>query len=560
MPNRLTQALPISLMLVRLAPICYFILLIRRALIAQSSITQLITILPDDAFYYLKLACNFAETGFWSFDGYNPTSGFHIVYAYLLAAFIKILSCANLQALYLVIALLGCLSLSYSYRIISSFVFYRYGLKYALLSCIPFWSTPITSQSTAMMESWLTILISSILVIQTFNACEDISNYRKPPSFRTSLTLTCLSFLAILIRSDLLVLILSLSLICFTSLDSHFFTDFKANRFLPFLRNLFSFPILTPLLVGAATGSTISASHSFLLTGSFLQNSAVIKKHWGMIMGFQLEVPVRLLSSMLLPMRISIQYLNRMILLGMLVFFAIYVIHSICYFLAISKITFPVYRSDPIMLMPASLLIYLLLYSINSQALQQWYSAQLIIPTSFTILTILLRTDHFLDESYTLLTSKIKLSYHSALFILLALWISMLLIWPVKPLYPNQLAIYKAVTSLSDAKYTQTIGSWNAGIPGYFYRSTLINLDGLVNSKVVRYIISNTLNNYLAESYPKIDFVLDYRYMTNHPSLKQRGGYPKGLESLDQDCKLIAKSLTNSSYDICLWTVKHEHQ
>ena len=34
-----------------------------------------ITDIPDDAFYYLRLASNFAHSGQWTFDGTSPTSG-----------------------------------------------------------------------------------------------------------------------------------------------------------------------------------------------------------------------------------------------------------------------------------------------------------------------------------------------------------------------------------------------------------------------------------------------------------------------------------------------------
>jgi len=44
-----------------------------------------IGVVPDDAFYYLKLAHNRAELGWWTFDGVSPTSGFHLLHAYLLA-------------------------------------------------------------------------------------------------------------------------------------------------------------------------------------------------------------------------------------------------------------------------------------------------------------------------------------------------------------------------------------------------------------------------------------------------------------------------------------------
>jgi hypothetical protein len=43
--------------------------------------------IPDDSFYYLTLARNFATQGQWSFDsGVSRTNGFHLLHAYVLAA------------------------------------------------------------------------------------------------------------------------------------------------------------------------------------------------------------------------------------------------------------------------------------------------------------------------------------------------------------------------------------------------------------------------------------------------------------------------------------------
>jgi len=47
---------------------------------------QLIGFFPDDAFYYLKTARNVFEFGFATFDGVNPTNGFHPLYFLLVTA------------------------------------------------------------------------------------------------------------------------------------------------------------------------------------------------------------------------------------------------------------------------------------------------------------------------------------------------------------------------------------------------------------------------------------------------------------------------------------------
>ncbi|MFZ0544241.1 MAG: hypothetical protein WAM60_02300, partial [Candidatus Promineifilaceae bacterium] len=55
-------------------------------LIANSAEGLRVQYIPDDGFYYLTLARNFASSGMWSFDsGVSVTSGFHLLFAYILS-------------------------------------------------------------------------------------------------------------------------------------------------------------------------------------------------------------------------------------------------------------------------------------------------------------------------------------------------------------------------------------------------------------------------------------------------------------------------------------------
>ena len=71
----ITIILPFILFIVLLSRLIYFYNLTE---------SQLIGIVPDDAFYYLKMAQNKAFLGIWSFDGINTSTGFHLLYGYLL--------------------------------------------------------------------------------------------------------------------------------------------------------------------------------------------------------------------------------------------------------------------------------------------------------------------------------------------------------------------------------------------------------------------------------------------------------------------------------------------
>ncbi|MFN7825259.1 MAG: hypothetical protein ACK5P6_07855, partial [Pseudobdellovibrionaceae bacterium] len=62
-----------------------------KAILAVAFGTEhLVQVVPDDAFYYLQLAKNFAHTGQWTLDGIHPATGFHPLYAYFLVGLFKL--------------------------------------------------------------------------------------------------------------------------------------------------------------------------------------------------------------------------------------------------------------------------------------------------------------------------------------------------------------------------------------------------------------------------------------------------------------------------------------
>lgn len=54
-----------------------------------------------------------------------------------------------------------------------------------------------------------------------------------------------------------------------------------------------------------------------------------------------------------------------------------------------------------------------------------------------------------------------------------------------------------------------TIGCWNAGIPGFFCRYRVINLDGCVNNEAYRMVEKRRLIEYCANE--RIDVLIDTR-------------------------------------------------
>jgi hypothetical protein len=89
-------------------------LLFTAALLFTQSIENLLNIVPDDAFYYFKIAENVAQTGKLTFDGFSNTNGFHPLWLLFILPinFLLELSPANYVKVILLIQLLLCFTSS----------------------------------------------------------------------------------------------------------------------------------------------------------------------------------------------------------------------------------------------------------------------------------------------------------------------------------------------------------------------------------------------------------------------------------------------------------------
>ena len=83
--------------------------IIRALLIAGRGDAGRVQMMPDDAFYYFVLAKHFAQTGLWSFDGAAPSTGFHPLWAYLLAAVFRLAPGLDFFGVYALCVGVGCL-------------------------------------------------------------------------------------------------------------------------------------------------------------------------------------------------------------------------------------------------------------------------------------------------------------------------------------------------------------------------------------------------------------------------------------------------------------------
>ena len=88
------------------ALVMFAVEVVRIAWMAQLPAWRMVQHIPDDAFYYLVLAKNFAEHGRWTFDGTAPCSGFHLLWAYLLVLLSVVGHSLSFHAVFVICALL----------------------------------------------------------------------------------------------------------------------------------------------------------------------------------------------------------------------------------------------------------------------------------------------------------------------------------------------------------------------------------------------------------------------------------------------------------------------
>lgn len=437
---------------------------------------SLITAIPDDAFYYLQLAKYQYEIGFWTFDGKTPATGFHLLYGYLLYFIYLAFPTLDWHTLFLIISVAASAAISISAYLTSITAEATFNKAVSLAAFAPFFSQPIFFQSTAMMESWLVILIASYSLYL-------ISN-NKPTSSYCNIGLVILGALGSCARSDYGLL----PGVFFLSYGFYSRFDIKLDRY--FYRSFF-------LLSGAVIGVLVVFIHNLFLSGELLQASAQIKSYWSFIEGNKISNSLALLSDIAFP------FFNKKPFLYLLLL----AIYPIGRSFALSNKT----NIQSKLTFHASLITilgYVLFYKYNSAGLQNWYSANLLIPLALGFSGLIF----YACKTYQKISSLILW------LVFTAFSIGALTIQP----WPHQSQMLQAGLYLKDHHEDANYAAWNAGIISYFSKLPIINIDGLTNDEIVPYIKSNTTFDYLQKA--NIGFIVDYEIMFID-GYRRRGGY-----------------------------------
>ena len=465
--------------------------------------------IPDDAFYYLGLARNFIQFHTWTFDsGISKTTGFHILYAYILAAIYGIFhpstSAFVISAIVLcsVTTLLACVyALWVGIRQRNAFIV----LALAFIAS----STNFITNSISGVEWPFVVLIAALF-------CGTL--YMGFSSRRTPIALFFLGLLGSLARSD------------FALLPAAFFI--AAIFVWIYTKDRSRLRILAWGLVGDIVGIGILFIHNYSFSGSWLQSSAIVKLHWAKYLpiagrlSFNISLATCLIGGFLVGGLNRILYL---ISLLPLIIFVAYKALKLWRNRGNQKVTIAMEPREIIFLLAAiiSWYGYLTFYMLDG-ALQMWYTANFVLP-DFILLALLgqfLAKKLFQNPDLVLFLLLIP-----TFFLYYSSYQKIYPLGPEKSLWPHQQTMLAIGNYLHDQPTDGNIGAWNAGIIGFYQGGQVINIDGLVNNDVYPYVLSNTLPSYLDSR--KIKYIVDSQSMLDE-SFRIRGGYdnPAFIQSM----------------------------
>lgn len=432
--------------------------------------------IPDDTFYYLNLAKNFASSGIWTFDGGESVStGFHLFYAYLLAI-CSFFASSPTTFLNISIGINFLITVVFlSIVLLDSLKDYRIGLSIAVV-----FSTLNFSKNISSLMEWNLVILLHYLAIRTLFLLPSKGSLRKDQSF----FIFVLGLAGSLGRSDYGLL----SGVTFC-LFAFYYTLTNKDKVL--LEKSFY------LLSGACVGLVVMFLHNYAFSGSFLQYSAKVKHWWSEVNHHNW----RIAYYGVLRRAVPFDHLGGLWALPLLSSLSIF-----CGFVS-GKFGGHIQRSLGAMLIAVlssviTLAMYVAVYSQNSGSIQPWYTANMFMPVVVLIFTFLQGFEFF----------RWKVIGHSLCYAIPLIAAFLLADTTFKhwknPEFSHQEQLYLAAKEIKKDPSLGRVGAWNSGLLGYYSENRVINIDGLVNNDIYDHLIDNDLICYLRQK--PINYLVDF--------------------------------------------------
>ncbi len=444
--------------------------------------------IPDDAFYYLVMGRNFAATGRWTFDGVDPGSGFHLLWGYLLALIYWVRPAINLQGVVAVGGLisLGCVTLAawlagrVARRLFGE-VGTDVGVGLIVLSALAL------SVDMALMETPL-VLLASAAVLDWLGRDEQVA---------TSGLLAAgigLGVAGMLARSDfgLLPACLFAMQLVMWGLGKSSSTKVR---------------LAGSVLVGSVVGLGLVMLHTHWISGEWVQGSVQQKLAWSRAQGFSSEPFRRLLFRIFLVAENSGAQSRRVLWPATLAAWGLLVALGSGLLLTLRR---RVQARVVVAGLCLTILAYAVFYRFNSADMQSWYVANVEIP-----LAVLAGGGaSWFVRRYRGMTLAV-----AGVVCLVGVLLSF------KQPIAYQAQMYDAALYLRTHRELKPVGSWNAGIAGYFGGGGVTNLDGLVNDRVLPYAATGSIADYVRLR--RLHTLMDFE-MWLSPGLAVRAGDSRG--------------------------------
>ncbi len=410
--------------------------------------TAAITVVPDDAFYYLTLAQNFVLTGRWTFDQTASTSGFHLLHAYGLALVDLVIGPAGRDWV-VMFALVGvgasvCLGVATALVIRAGQQIN--GQRAGLWALIAMVAPVALSLSTMVMESHLVVLAAAAVV--------KVAAGSTRPAAGRLVAIGVLGFAASLTRSDFLLLPVMLwaSALVLARGDQA-----RLRR-------------TGAILSGAVIGFAATSAHTYWISGSPFQTSARSKLRWSILAGFTEQTVTQLVIAAV-----------------------VLVLGAVAVVLVGRRVGL---RAEPIGVgCLGTWFVFSVAFALMNPPVQAWYAASQLIPFAFVLTSV-----------GALPGPRLQLVLGAILFSL----VMVVTIGSFRtPLWAWQASMLRASEQVRDDPAIGHVGSWNGGILGFTSGKVVTNLDGLVDDRAAAAIERDDLLGYLRER--DIEYLVDHR-------------------------------------------------
>lgn len=461
---------PVALLVIQLARFVHL------ARLPESALVQYV---PDDAFYYLQLARNFARLHRWTFDGVAPATGFHLLWGYLLAALYAVAPNLSFHAIFDLLFLLAAALIVLSCALITRLVRSRFGTWSVVGVTTVFLSFYSLQVPNELMEAPLAITCAAAVL--------SLCSVRKP-SRKTLIIAFPFGVLGMLSRSDfgLLPGVLFVAALAFRT---------RAAR------------TAGVALLGSVLGLGLIFTHSTIVAGHRLQGSTQVKRHWSQVNHDSLADTAIFAARPLHTDPNAMWQPDRALHDGLRL--------AAVLLLGLACCLWKGHRQpDTLALAVAMLLLplaYIAVYRYDSAALQPWYFANFVLPFSIA--------------AAALCSVPLRL-WQGVIALVLLVWAAKGIRLSLTPLFPSQAGFYAGAQYLRAHPELGQVGAWNAGVENFFSGGRVVNIDGLVNDDADRAILTARLPQYLASRH--ISAVIDDQLMFQDPILQERGGYPNG--------------------------------